>query len=143
MKGLKHLVRNSANVLYIPHGSDESWYKAYLRKFNIKLYIPHGSDESYWYKFVWSFKITLYPTWFRWKLALRSIFFEAFFLFISHMVQMKATTPIKKTVAASYFISHMVQMKVYLCLRLVLLLKTLYPTWFRWKRRSLIMRESL
>jgi len=31
--------------LYIPHGSDESWYKAHLRKFRIKLYIPHGSDE--------------------------------------------------------------------------------------------------
>ena len=53
----------------------------------------------------------LYPTWFRWKLARRTILFEAFFLFISHMVQMK---DIKSQCQKDLKMS-------------------LYPTWFRWK----------
>ena len=46
MKDGKKCLKSPCGYLYIPHGSDESWYKAHLRKFKIKLYIPHGSDES-------------------------------------------------------------------------------------------------
>jgi len=63
---LKHLIRNSANILYIPHGSDErdeaihpySFFGSFishmvqmkddmfkLLQYQHRLYIPHGSDE--------------------------------------------------------------------------------------------------
>ena len=35
-------------LLYIPHGSDESFHKFSDIVKMIKLYIPHGSDESFW-----------------------------------------------------------------------------------------------
>jgi len=65
---LKHLVRNSANILYIPHGSDER-RECDVKHENLNaLYIPHGSDESC-YTVRLSFKVLI--------------------IFISHMVQMK------------------------------------------------------
>jgi len=70
--------------LYIPHGSDESWYKAHLRKFHIKLYIPHGSDER----------------------QIQSIKSERHLYFISHMVQMKGQTLIKKPIRLQLYIPH-------------------------------------
>jgi len=76
-------------ILYIPHGSDES------------LVTPVSADID---------SMPLYPTWFRWK-SLSSFFLSIFFLFISHMVQMKAQS--------GWFHSDNGV--------------SLYPTWFRWK----------
>ncbi len=95
-------------ILYIPHGSDETYYTlAHIYSYmsfishmvqmklicdrgimaEITLYIPHGSDETYCPCFVSPF----------------------YFIFISHMVQMK----------------HFDQNKI----KHVIL--ALYPTWFR------------
>jgi len=69
MKGVFDWFCQIVQVLYIPHGSDESRGSGFLpasaRK---RLYIPHGSDESG--KFLphhLKKRSSLYPTWFRWK----------------------------------------------------------------------------
>jgi len=97
--------------LYIPHGSDEREPNSLEDKLHYILYIPHGSDES----------------------SASRIFRCRSFLFISHMVQMKAREIWWLSWECFFFISHMVQMKGKnkKCIRQWLL--ALYPTWFRWK----------
>ena len=46
-KRLRHIVRNSEDLLYIPHGSDESYISITTDDKSTRLYIPHGSDERY------------------------------------------------------------------------------------------------
>jgi len=55
--------------LYIPHGSDESYFYANVYLTHMPLYIPHGSDESSRIAWVTILILTVF--------------------FISHMVQMK------------------------------------------------------
>ena len=59
------------------------------KTFDEVLYIPHGSDESMIYLEIYYSLTSLYPTWFRWKWGVnRSTPFRQM-TFISHMVQMK------------------------------------------------------
>ena len=76
MKGLRHVIRNSETVLYIPHGSDESkfakrtqeklynfishmvqmkvfrrWYRAHLRKFFISHMVQMKERDCYCFSF--------------------------------------------------------------------------------------------
>ena len=34
-------------LIYIPHGSDETFYLSALQKRDLSIYIPHGSDETW------------------------------------------------------------------------------------------------
>ena len=79
-----------ADILYIPHGSDESVISNSPFTYNSQLYIPHGSDERVIDRADGKIKLlALYPTWFRWKYSF-DIFHSILLLsFISHMVQMK------------------------------------------------------
>ena len=75
----------------------------------------------------------LYPTWFRWKEAPQKRPTLWYRIFISHMVQMKASSAETQRIASQTFISHMVQMKDALCQWSSRRRWSLYPTWFRWK----------
>ena len=102
-------IRNE-RFLYIPHGSDERRLDETTIRNERFLYIPHGSDERTKVRLNEQETKTLYPTWFRWKLAGR-LEGGVQFIFISHMVQMKAKKPDNPW-------------------KIII---TLYPTWFRWK----------
>ncbi len=91
-KLLRARKQSRKGVLYIPHGSDES-YRCWQFMFrHYLLYIPHGSDES--------------------SEGVAQGF--SGISFISHMVQMKAWLCHFASYQVNPFISHMVQMKGYL-----------------------------
>jgi len=47
MKGVTKVLYDAfADILYIPHGSDERSYQMICYQMISTLYIPHGSDES-------------------------------------------------------------------------------------------------
>ena len=135
------------------------------RVYNFVLYIPHGSDESLkdfsyrirtwtlyptWFRWKILKKCidrygytSLYPTWFRWKIADWTLFISSWVTFISHMVQMKVTEKdIVSLKEPADFISHMVQMKGYFLKSFFRGWKTLYPTWFRWKKAHWQRRQA-
>jgi len=88
MKASVTVKRRKKISLYIPHGSDERKMRLMDMNNHDLLYIPHGSDESLC-DMLMKFPKTI---------------------FISHMVQMKVATHMKKKILKK---------------------KTLYPTWFR------------
>ena len=72
-------------------------------------------------KFINSYEtLTLYPTWFRWKSRIKLKNSCPSITFISHMVQMKASTVPTDSLSVP----------------------SLYPTWFRWKTRVTIFDRS-
>ena len=97
-------------LLYIPHGSDESLG---LKKNSVfpLVFISHMvqmkacAERSRLYG-----QRSLYPTWFRWKYEISS-----------------------NALYTNDFISHMVQMKDMKFPQMRSIPTTLYPTWFRWK----------
>ena len=129
---VEEMVWNS-QFLYIPHGSDESFITVFSFLWLGHLYIPHGSDES----------------------VNKPSGADYFIFFISHMVQMKDTsTPSYSNLFTHLYIPHgsdesrwTLDIKsrvsqLYIphgsderspVSQVSQILKTLYPTWFRWK----------
>ena len=115
MKGVKQLFFTPIVVLYIPHGSDESFF------------LYHRGTLR---------KSALYPTWFRWKK--NRGFFSSINkkLYIPHGSDESWVT-VPTSWLGQPFISHMVQMKESAFEEIQNPMATLYPTWFRWKLNSL------
>jgi len=79
-------------LLYIPHGSDESYYYDKFILSYFFLYIPHGSDERWWRRHESCHHHRLYiPHGSDERLFARALAALSYF-FISHMVQMKAAS---------------------------------------------------
>ena len=132
MKAFLSLDVKSSKRLYIPHGSDERW-EYHRHMIILGSFISHMvqmKESSVQVPNIRAF--TLYPTWFRWKdnkiwkcAAPRS-------LYIPHGSDESASSS-SFSPQSSTFISHMVQMKESYSDHLIILMISLYPTWFRWK----------
>ena len=110
----------ASNVLYIPHGSDETSRDDNYCDSWLVLYIPHGSDETDIFYFRCKINRRLYIPHGSDETTCSMYLAPAFRDFISHMVQMKL--PIKRWFWKQSF--------------------SLYPTWFRWNRRWEKMTEK-
>jgi len=107
---LKHLIRNSANILYIPHGSDERGFIVNAMKKTVSLYIPHGSDE---------------------RASSSNAIGEITVTFISHMVQMKGEIRDLFLKCQKLYIPHGSDERLIALIIIEAYLAALYPTWFR------------
>ena len=76
--------------------------------------------------------LSLYPTWFRWKTVKKGKNDEKISLYIPHGSDESPSCSLIEN-SSSLFISHMVQMKADVRDKGCPSIKTLYPTWFRWK----------
>ena len=111
MKAARHHWYAACADLYIPHGSDESWYCDFVSCLKFVLYIPHGSDERWEDWEDWEDRGTFISHMVQMKERWDCAFQKIWRGFISHMVQMKDIDPSLNTDSAYIFISHMVQMK--------------------------------
>jgi len=75
------------------------------------LYIPHGSDESFFYSFYNRFHTSFISHMVQMKVSMYLVQGHFLIFFISHMVQMKEGRKTETWSLKTTFISHMVQMK--------------------------------
>ena len=95
--------------LYIPHGSDNTFFKRPVPLWPSDLYIPHGSDNTETEEIKKAVSVD----------------------FISHMVQIIHAEEIARVELPPSFISHMVQIILLINFLCTASCNSLYPTWFR------------
>ncbi len=133
MKPCRKFCLPMRNILYIPHGSDETSLIWYIFLSWTCLYIPHGSDETPEFPYHTSINtafishmvqmkhiyilwycdmphITLYPTWFRWNAGEKNFSYSYKNLYIPHGSDETSIWGLLCTIER----------------------RPLYPTWFRW-----------